>query len=376
MRWCSSLPNRSEDASGVALPPDPRYGAARVAADSRDSRRTTALLTMTDTGLRTDDFDYVLPGELIASRPLERRDASRMMVVHRATGRIEHRQFSEFPEFLAADDLVVLNDTRVVRARFLSTDGRIELIRLAAPEPNLWRCMVRPGRKMRVGRQVPIGDATGTVEAVCANGDRMVRFDREVDEERWGRLALPHYMHRDGDPEDVDRYQTVFAAEAKAGAIAAPTAGLHFTRAMLATLPHAFLTLHVGVGTFQPVRVDRIADHVMHSERFELSQGTADAVRQAGRVVAVGTTVARVLEHCAVQEPPLTAGAGETAIFIYPGFAFRCVGALLTNFHLPKSTLLMLISAFAGSELIRQAYAEAVRQRYRFYSYGDCMLIV
>ena len=328
------------------------------------------------TDWRTDDFDYSLPEELIASRPLERRDASRMMVVHRDSGCIEHLQFTDFPAFLRPRDLVVLNNTRVVRARFFSTDGKIELVRLEASEPTLWRCLVRPGKKMRAGKQVCVGDATGTVESVLENGDRLIRFDRVVDEEKWGQLALPHYMNRDSDPDDFDRYQTVFAADDKAGAIAAPTAGLHFTKELLATIPHAFLTLHVGVGTFQPVRVDRIADHAMHSERFELSVETANAVGQADRVIAVGTTVTRVLEHCALQQPPFPVGAGATSIFIYPGFEFRCVGSLLTNFHLPKSTLFMLVSALAGTDLMKQAYAEAVAKRYRFYSYGDCMLIV
>ncbi|MEZ5327916.1 MAG: tRNA preQ1(34) S-adenosylmethionine ribosyltransferase-isomerase QueA [Verrucomicrobiales bacterium] len=325
---------------------------------------------------RTDDFDYPLPEELIASRPLEQRDASRMMVVHRDTGEIEHRQFTDFPQFIRPDDLVVFNDTRVVRARFFSTDGKIEIVRLESPEPTVWRCLVKPGKKMRLGRQVKIGDATGTVESVFENGDRLVRFDRVVDEEKWGQLALPHYMNRDSDPTDFDRYQTVFAADSKPGAIAAPTAGLHFTEGLVTSLPHAFVTLHVGVGTFQPVRADRITDHIMHSERFELSEATANAIKQAGRVVSVGTTVTRVLEHCALQNPPLPPGTGTTSIFIYPGFEFKCVGALLTNFHLPKSTLLMLVSALAGPELIKQAYSEAVARQYRFFSYGDCMLIL
>jgi S-adenosylmethionine:tRNA ribosyltransferase-isomerase len=328
------------------------------------------------TDWRTDDFDYTLPEELIASRPLERRDASRMMVVHRETGTIEHRQFTDFSSFLTPDDLVVLNDTRVVRARFFSTDGKIEVVRVESIEPTLWRCLVRPGKKMRPGRQMQIGNATGTVESIFENGDRLIRFDRVVDEEKWGRLALPHYMNRDGDPADVDRYQTVFASDTKPGAIAAPTAGLHFTKELVAALNHTYLTLHVGVGTFQPVRVDRIAEHAMHSERFEISETTATAIQQASRIVAVGTTVTRVLEHSAMQPIPFEPGNGATSIFIYPGFQFRRVDALLTNFHLPKSTLLMLVSAMAGTDLIKQAYAEAVMERYRFFSYGDCMLIL
>lgn len=328
------------------------------------------------TDWRTDDFDYTLPEELIASRPLERRDASRMMVVHRDTGKIEHKKFTDFTHYLTAEDLVVLNDTRVVRARFFSNDGRIECVRVESLEPTLWRCLVRPGKKMRPGRQITIGDATGTVDSICENGERLIRFDKVVDEDKWGRLALPHYMNRDSDPADVDRYQTVFASDSKPGAIAAPTAGLHFTKDLIASLNHAYLTLHVGVGTFQPVRVDRIAEHAMHSERFELSPATATAVKEATRVVAVGTTVTRVLEHSASQPIPFKPGAGATSIFIYPGFQFSRVDALLTNFHLPKSTLLMLVSALAGTDLITQAYAEAVAEKYRFFSYGDCMLIL
>ena len=325
---------------------------------------------------RTDDFNYTLPEEFIASRPLEQRDASRMMVVHRETGEIEHRWFTDFPEYLQPDDLVVLNDTRVVRARFFSTDGKVELVRLESLQPTLWRCLVRPGKRMRPGKKVSIGNATGTVESVFENGDRLVRFDQPVDEEKWGQLALPHYMNRDSDSTDFDRYQTVFAADSKPGAIAAPTAGLHFTKELIASLPHAFVTLHVGVGTFQPVRADRLTDHNMHSERFELPDATANAVKQARRVIAVGTTVTRVLEHCALANPPLSPGTGATSIFIYPGFQFKCIGALLTNFHLPKSTLFMLVSALANPVLIKKAYAEAIAQRYRFYSYGDCMLIL
>ena len=307
----------------------------------------------------TDDFDYELPEDLIASRPLERRDASRMMVVDRMRGTIEHGRFRDFPTHIAGNDLVVLNDTRVVPSRFFSDDGRIEIVRLESREPTLWRCLVRPGRKMRAGTQVRIGSATGAVEEVLENGERLIRFDRAVDE-NLGGLALPHYMNRESDAADNERYQTVFANSAKPGGIAAPTAGLHFTDEILAILPHVFLTLHVGVGTFQPIRVERIADHKMHSERFELAPDTAFAVRNARRVVAVGTTVTRVLEHCVRSEQPFVPGCSETDIFIYPGFEFRCVDALLTNFHLPKSTLFMLVSAFAGLDLTREAYRQAV----------------
>jgi S-adenosylmethionine:tRNA ribosyltransferase-isomerase len=219
-----------------------------------------------------------------------------------------------------------------------------------------------------------IGEAVGTVLEVLDNGDRVLEFDRPVDEERHGHLALPPYMDRQDEAADRERYQTVYAQSA--GAIAAPTAGLHFTPEILAQLPHAFVTLHVGVGTFQPVKAERITDHVMHRERYEIPGATAEAITSARRVIAVGTTSMRTLEASAREHGRAVAGAGSTDIFIYPGFEFRVCGALLTNFHLPKSTLLMLVSAFAGRELIREAYAEAVRERYRFFSYGDCMLIL
>lgn len=326
---------------------------------------------------RTSDFDYDLPPALIASRPPERRDAARMMVVDRAAGSISHRRFVEFPEFLRPGDEVVLNDTRVVKARFFSEDGRIELLRLEVVPDGRWRCLVRPGRKMRVGHTVRVGGSTGTVTGLDeADGARLIAWDTPPEESIHGHLALPQYMGREDDATDEDRYQTAFARADRAGAIAAPTAGLHFTPELLARLPHCFLTLHVGVGTFRPVKVERIADHVMHLEHYDLGSETAARLQGAGRIVAVGTTVTRVLEHVARTHGRIVADRGATDIFIHPPFEFRAVGALLTNFHLPKSTLLMLVSAFAGRELILQAYDEAVREKYRFFSYGDCMLIV
>jgi S-adenosylmethionine:tRNA ribosyltransferase-isomerase len=322
----------------------------------------------------TSDFDYHLPEELIASEPLADRAASRMMVVHREEGRIEHRSFRDLPEYLREGDLVVLNDTRVVPARFFSNDGSKELLRLQAFSPTKWRCMVKPGRKLRLGNTITIGAATGTVLEIYENGDRLIEFDRVVNEQTHGHLALPPYMHRQDREDDKERYQTVFAREE--GSIAAPTAGLHFTPEVLAKLPHAFVTLHVGVGTFQPVKVHHVKDHVMHSERYSLSEDTAAKIQEAKRVLAVGTTATRVLESVAAKHGQVVAESGETSIFIHPPYQFRVVGALLTNFHLPKSTLLMLVSAFAGRDLMLRAYEEAIRERYRFYSYGDCMLIV
>lgn len=317
----------------------------------------------------TTDFDYLLPPELIASEPLPDRAASRMMVVDRASGSIQHRQFRDLPAYAQPGDLFVFNDTRVVPARFYSSDGKKEVLRLESLSPLLWRCMIRPGKKFRMGDTVAIGDATGEVTEILENGERILRWDQQVDEDQHGHLALPHYMNREDRKDDRERYQTVFAQHA--GSIAAPTAGLHFTPEILARLPHAYVTLHVGVGTFQPVKADRVEDHVMHSENYALPPDTAEAVAGARRVIAVGTTACRTLESAGGK-----AGSGDTRIFIYPGYEFKVVDALLTNFHLPKSSLIMLVSALAGRDLIMEAYAEAVRERYRFYSYGDCMLIV
>jgi S-adenosylmethionine:tRNA ribosyltransferase-isomerase len=325
--------------------------------------------------MRADDFDYLLPEELIASRPSTSRESSRMMIVDRERATVRSAAFAEFTGFIREGDLVVLNDTKVVPARFFSDDGKIELLRLEEPEPMLWRCMVRPGRKMRQGRTVSVAGVPGRVEDILEEGERTIRFEEAIDIEEHGQLALPHYMDRNPGDVDRERYQTVYAREP--GAIAAPTAGLHFTTTMLNDLPHTFLTLHVGAGTFQPVRTEHITDHKMHSEHFHLSTASAEAINNCKRVVSVGTTVTRTLEHlaatCGKALPP---GSGETDIFIYPGFEFRRTGALLTNFHLPKSTLFMLVCAFAGTELMREAYAKAINEKFRFYSYGDCMLIV
>ena len=324
--------------------------------------------------MQTSDYDYELPDELIAQHPPERRGESRMMVVDRTAGTISHRSFADFPGFVGPDDLLVLNDTRVVAARYFSDDGRSEILRVEALDERTWKCLVRPGKRFRPGNTVVIGGCTGTVLSVCEEGgERIIAFDRAPDEERHGHLALPPYIRRPDVADDRDRYQTVFARTA--GAIAAPTAGLHFSKETLATLPHVFVTLHVGIGTFRPVSSENLADHRMHSERYELSPATVDAIRASRRTIAIGTTVVRVLETCA-RSGELHAGEGETDIFIHPPYTFRVVDALLTNFHLPKSTLLMLVSALAGRELILEAYHEAVRERYRFFSYGDCMLIV
>jgi S-adenosylmethionine:tRNA ribosyltransferase-isomerase len=294
-----------------------------------------------------------------------------MMVLFRAEERIEHRSFRDFPTFLRAGDLVVLNDTRVIPARVYSDDGRIELLFLEAMRANTWKCLVKPGRKMRLGALVHVRGVVGVVVEICPDGERVIEFRGPIDLDEAGELPLPPYFDREVEPADIERYQTVFARER--GAVAAPTAGLHFTPEILAQIPHAFLTLHVGIGTFRPVQVEDVSEHRMHAERFRISQDTAARVNASTRLIAVGTTTTRVLEARGL---PLTAGEGSTDIFIHPPHEFRAIDALLTNFHLPKSTLLMLVSAFAGREFIRRAYEEAIRERYRFYSYGDCMLIV
>ena len=325
--------------------------------------------------MRTIDFDYELPEELIADRPLPDRAASRMLVVHRDTGLIEHRHFSDILEYVRPGDLFVMNNTKVIPARYFSNDGGIELVRAGMAGELVWKCMVRPGKKMKVGRTVQVGDSTGTVETIDEEGYRYIRWDKPVDEDTYGRLALPHYMNRESDPSDKERYQTVYAKHD--GAIAAPTAGLHFTPEILAQVPHRFVTLHVGVGTFRPVKVENVEEHHMHTEEFLMPADTAAAITEAQRVFAVGTTSVRVMETLATREGlPLKESHGATDIFIYPGYEFKTVDCLLTNFHLPQSTLIMLVCAFAGKELIMEAYRQAVEQRYRFFSYGDCMLIL
>lgn len=323
--------------------------------------------------MRTTDFHYDLPQELIASRPLKDRSGSRMMLVNRATGKISHHHFRDFKDLLPPDHLLVLNDTKVIPARLFSNDGTIELVRTNASDPHHWWCLVRPGKKMKPGRTVKVGESTGTVVQTNEKGERLIQWDTPPDLEKHGHLALPHYMEREADPSDRDRYQTVYAREE--GAIAAPTAGLHFTPEILSTLDHAFLTLHVGVGTFRPVKAEDPRDHEMHSERYSLSAEAAAKINASPKVAAVGTTVTRVLEHLA-RDREIAGCRGETDIFIYPPYEFKAVDALLTNFHLPCSTLMMLVSAIASRELILEAYAKAVEEKYRFYSYGDCMLIV
>jgi S-adenosylmethionine:tRNA ribosyltransferase-isomerase len=319
------------------------------------------------------DYDYPLPNHLIAAHPLPQRAASRMMVLRRAARAIEHRLFADFPSFLQPGDLAVLNDTRVIPARAFSDDGRIEFLFLEPRGGNSWLCMVKPGRKLPLGASTSTGGVPGIVREVLPTGERLIEFAAPVDLNRIGQLPIPPYLNRSADASDTERYQTVYARNP--GAVAAPTAGLHFTPEILAGIPHTFITLHVGAGTFRPVQTEQITEHTMHRERFEITSAAADAIRAATRLIAIGTTTIRVLESCAAHGPIL-AQTGSTNIFIHPPYQFRAIHALLTNFHLPKSTLLMLVSALAGREFILEAYAEAIRQQYRFFSYGDCMLIL
>ncbi len=326
--------------------------------------------------LHTGDFDYHLPEELIADRPPVRRDGARMLVVDRSAGTVTHGRFTDFPAAAGRGGLVVLNNVRVARARFHSDDGRFELLRLEALGDRLWHCMAKPGKRLAPGKQLVVGNITGTVREVRPDGTRIIEWDSPIDDRRHGHLPLPHYMRRQDDEEDEQRYQTVFAREDEARAIAAPTAGLHFTPEILSGLSHTFINLEVGAGTFQPVKAERLEDHVMHTEKYSVSGEAAAAIESADRRVAVGTTVTRVLEHCAAVHGAVTPHRGETSIFIHPPWEFRRTDALLTNFHLPKSTLFMLVCAFAGTDLMREAYRQAIAARCRFYSYGDCMLIL
>lgn len=319
--------------------------------------------------MKTSDFDYELPAELIAQQPLADRAASRMMVVDRETGEIRHDDFRHIGRYLRVGDLLVLNDTKVIPARIWSVSPSVELLLIDDLGGNRWSALVKPGKHAKPGRTLEFADGLqAVVEGETDFGGRILRFSGVVAPflDKHGAAPLPPYIKRvHPDVADLPRYQTVFAKTP--GAVAAPTAGLHFTTEMLAQLPHAFMTLHVGIGTFRPVKAENVEDHKMHAERFSIPAVTAAAIRQAQRVVAVGTTVVRALE---------STGEDSTDIFIRPPFEFRIVDVLLTNFHLPKSTLLMLVSAFASRELILRAYAEAIRVRYRFFSYGDCMLIL
>ncbi|MFI0348528.1 MAG: tRNA preQ1(34) S-adenosylmethionine ribosyltransferase-isomerase QueA [Chthoniobacterales bacterium] len=325
------------------------------------------------------DYHYDLPPELVAARPLADRTASRMLVLHRKSGEIEHRLFTDFPNYVRSNDLVVLNDSKVIPARLYDALGKIEILLLEKKDPLHWIAMVRPGRKMKLGATISIAGTTAIVCEIFTDGTRLLKFETAPDLKRHGRMPIPPYFKRDADEEDRLRYQTTFAREE--GSVAAPTAGLHFTPEILEKISHAFLTLHVGAGTFLPVKNDDLSMHQMHQERYSISEQTAYCLNQrlmkrpsGGRVIAVGTTSSRVLESQPLGK--INAITGSTDIFIRPPYQFKNVDALLTNFHFPASTLLMLVSAMAGRELILETYNIAVQEKYRFFSYGDCMLIL
>ncbi|HYF95073.1 MAG TPA: tRNA preQ1(34) S-adenosylmethionine ribosyltransferase-isomerase QueA [Symbiobacteriaceae bacterium] len=341
--------------------------------------------------MRLSDFDFYLPEELIAQRPVEPRDASRLFVVQRDGGAFEHRHFRDLPEYLRPGDALVVNETRVMPARLLGqregTGGAIEVLLLRRIDRDRWETLVKPGKKARAGQRITFGDGllVGTVQETTNVGGRVIAFTYsgvfEQILDRLGKMPLPPYIHEQ--LEDPERYQTVFAREW--GSAAAPTAGLHFTPELLQRISamgveiHKVL-LHVGLGTFRPVQAENVLEHKMHSEFYTVTPQTAESLnrirRDGGRIIAVGTTSVRTLETVARADGTVEPGQGWTDIFIYPAYRFKTVDAMVTNFHLPKSTLLMLISAFAGRELVLNAYGEAVDQRYRFFSFGDAMLIL
>ncbi len=338
------------------------------------------------------DFDYELPPELIAQHPPAERGQSRLLVIPRDAGPLEHRRFEDLPEYLRPGDCLVLNDTKVLPARLVgrrASGGQVELLLLRPVGEGLWEALGKPARRLRAGERLKFGpELAAQIVAVGGEGLRTVRLEHEGDLlpvlERVGQMPLPPYIRRDHpEADDASRYQTVYAE--RPGAVAAPTAGLHFTEGLLQRIAEqgvsmARLTLHVGLGTFRPISVERLEEHVMHAEWYRVHPEAADAINAAraagGRIVAVGTTVVRTLESVADEAGVVHPGEGSTNLFITPGFRFRVVDALLTNFHLPRSTLLVLVSAFAGRERILAAYQEAIAARYRFYSYGDATLVI
>ncbi len=337
--------------------------------------------------MNTSDFDYPLPPELIAQTPAEPRDQSRLLVLRRSDGSTEHRRFSEIVDFLRASDVLVLNDTRVIPARLQgrkSSGGRVEILLLRRLEPGLWEALVRPSKRIAVGERVEVGTAFVEVLDRKEEGVRIVRFADESLVESLGQVPLPPYIHHYGG--DRERYQTVYSREK--GSVAAPTAGLHFTPQLLERIREkgvdlVFVTLHVGLDTFRPIREEDPRQHRIHQEFGVLSSEAAGrlagARAEGRRIIGVGTTAVRLVEQAALNsERPdeVKPFQGWVDLFILPGHRFRLVDAMITNFHLPRSTLLMLVSAFAGRDLVRQAYAEAVRERYRFYSFGDAMLLL
>lgn len=341
--------------------------------------------------LKKSDFYFDLPRELIAQDPLEDRSASRLLVLDKGTGAVSHRVFRDIADYLRAGDCLVLNDTKVIPARLLGeregTGAHVEVLLLKRREADVWETLVKPGKKCRPGTQLSFGDGLlrARVLETVEEGNRLIRFEYpgiwEEVLDRLGEMPLPPYItHR---LEDRSRYQTVYAKYE--GSAAAPTAGLHFTRELLEKIEAkgvniVYVTLHVGLGTFRPVKEENVPDHHMHSEYYQISEEAAEKINGAksagGRVICVGTTSCRTLESAADEKGMVHAGSGNTEIFIYPGYSFRVLDALITNFHLPESTLVMLVSALAGRENVLKAYGEAVRERYRFFSFGDAMFII
>lgn len=339
--------------------------------------------------MKTSDFNFELPEELIAQTPLERRDSSRLLTLNKNTGAVGHHHFYDLPDFLRPGDCLVLNDSRVLPARLIGhrpTGGTCEVLLLVDRGEGCWECLVRPGKKLRTGAQIIFGQGqlTATIERELEDGKRLVQFHYqgiflEILEEL-GKMPLPPYIK--AELENQERYQTVYSKVV--GSAAAPTAGLHFTPELLDNIQEmgvkvCYVTLHVGLGTFRPVKAENIRDHEMHSEFCMISQETADIINQTkrngGRVICVGTTSCRTIESFAAEDGTMTQRSGWTNIFIYPGYRFKVLDALVTNFHLPQSTLIMLVSALAGREHVLNAYQEAVKEKYRFFSFGDAMFI-
>ena len=336
------------------------------------------------------DYNYDLPEELIAQDPLEDRSSSRLMVLHKDTVRIEHKIFRDIIDYLNPGDCLVINDTKVIPARLMGikedTGAAIEVLLLKRNADDVWECLVKPGKKARTGARIVFGEGllVGEIVDVIEDGNRMIKFHYEgIFEEildKLGQMPLPPYItHK---LQDKNRYQTVYARNE--GSAAAPTAGLHFTKELLEKIKEkgvnvVSITLHVGLGTFRPVKVDKIEEHHMHTETFNISKEAADTINRAraagGRVIAVGTTSCRTLESAATDDGTIPARSGDTDIFIYPGYKFKAIDCLITNFHLPESTLIMLVSALAGRDNIMNAYETAVKERYRFFSFGDAMFI-
>ncbi len=341
--------------------------------------------------LKKSDFYFDLPQELIAQDPLEDRSASRLLVLNRKTGAVEHHTFKEIMNYVRSGDCLVLNNTKVIPARLMGvkedTGAAIEVLLLKRRDNDVWETLVKPGKKARPGAKIVFGDGCLRAEVldVVEEGNRLIRFDYEgIFEEvldRLGEMPLPPYItHK---LQDKNRYQTVYAKYE--GSAAAPTAGLHFTEELLAQIEEmgvniAYVTLHVGLGTFRPVKADNILEHHMHSEHYEVTPETAELINRTkesgGRVICVGTTSCRTVESAADESGRVQPGCGDTEIFIYPGYRFKALDCLITNFHLPESTLVMLVSALAGRENVLAAYREAVEERYRFFSFGDAMLVI